>query len=42
MVFDTRKTYLCYDNRDLIRDGIIKAKAERGYVPVSTFNMDRL
>ncbi len=42
MVFDNRRTYLCYDNSDLIRDGYIKAKIEKEYLPVDTFNINRL
>jgi len=42
MAFDNRRTYLCYDNSDLIRDGVIKAKIEKEYLPVDTFNVRRL
>jgi len=42
MAFDNRRTYLCYNNRDLIRDGFIKTKIEKEYLPVDTFNISRL
>lgn len=42
MVFNNRRTYLCYNNRDLIRDGYIKSRIEKEYLPVSTFNVNRL
>ncbi len=42
MAFDNRRTYLCYDNSDLIRDGFIKARIEKEYLPVDTFNIRRL
>jgi len=42
MAFDNRRTYICYDNRDLIRDGVIKTKIEKEYIPVDTFNVRRL
>ena len=42
MVFDNRRTYLCYDNSDLIRDGYIRSRIEKEYLPVSTFNVNRL
>ena len=42
MAFDTRITYLCYNNRDLIRDGHIKTIIEKEYDPVDTFNINRL
>jgi hypothetical protein len=42
MAFDNRRTYLCYNNRDLIRDGYIPTFIEKEYVPVSSFNITRL
>ena len=42
MVFDNRRTYLCYNNRDLIRDGFIRTVIEKEYIPVSSFNVSRL
>jgi len=42
MAFDTRRTYLCYNNEDLIRDGFIRTFIEKNYDPVSTFNQSRL
>jgi hypothetical protein len=42
MSFDTRRTYLCYNNKDLIRDGYIPSSITKGYVPVSSFNVNRL
>ncbi len=42
MAFDQRRTYLCYNNRDLIRDGFIKTFIEKEYIPVSSFNINRL
>ena len=42
MAYDNRRTYLCYNNSDLIRDGYIKNKIEKEYEPVSTFNVSRL
>ncbi len=42
MAFDRRRTYLCYNNRDLIRDGFILTFIEKEYIPVSSFNISRL
>ena len=42
MAFDNRRTYLCYNNRDLIRDGFIRTFVEKEFIPVSTFNLNRL
>jgi len=42
MAFDNRRTYLCYNNGDLIRDGYIRTKIEKGYIPVDLFNVRRL
>jgi len=42
MAFNNRRTYLCYDNSDLIRDGYIKTSINKEYVPVDTFNINRL
>ena len=42
MAFDNRRTYLCYNNRDLIRDGFIRTFIEKEYLPVSSFNLNRL
>ena len=42
MAFDNRRTYLCYNNRDLIRDGFIPTIIEKEYIPVSSFNVNRL
>lgn len=42
MVFDPRRTYLCYNNSDLIRDGYIQTIIEKEYLPVSSFNIRRL
>ena len=49
MAFDNRKTYLCYDNSDLIRDGFIKTNITKSYrednsltKQVTTFDFDRL
>ena len=42
MAFDKRRTYLCYNNRDLIRDGFIRSFIEKEYRPVSSFNVRRL
>jgi len=42
MAFDSRRTYLCYNNRDLIRDGFIPSFIEKEYLPVSSFNVRRL
>lgn len=42
MAFDTRRTYLCYNNKDLIRDGFIPVFIEKEYIPVSSFNINRL
>ena len=42
MASDNRRTYLCYNNRDLIRDGFIHTFVEKEYIPVSTFNLRRL
>jgi len=36
-----RTAYLCYENRDLIRDGYIRTSVEKGYEP-EDFNMTRL
>ncbi len=42
MAFDNRRTYLCYNNRDLIRDGYIPNIIQKEYLPVSSFNINRL
>ena len=42
MVFDPRRTYLCYNNSDLIRDGFIPLKIRKEYIPVDSFNLNRL
>lgn len=42
MSFDTRRTYLCYNNRDLIRDGYIPISIKKSYIPPSSFNLNRL
>jgi len=42
MAFDNRKTYLCYNNRSLIRDGFIPSFIEKLYLPVDSFNVRRL
>ena len=42
MALDNRRTYLCYDNSDLIRDGVIRTKIEKEYLPVNTFSVRRL
>ena len=49
MAFDTRRTYLCYNNGDLIRDGFISTFIRKSYrednsltKPVTTFNFSRL
>lgn len=49
MAFDTRRTYLCYNNRDLIRDGFIPRSIRKSYrednsltKPVTSFNFNRL
>jgi hypothetical protein len=42
MAYDTRQTYLCYNNRDLIRDGYIPLSIQKEYKPVSTFNPNKL
>ncbi len=41
MAFDPRRTYLCYNNRDLIRDGFIPPFIQKEYIPVDTFNLNR-
>jgi hypothetical protein len=42
MALDNRRTYLCYNNGDLIRDGFIPNFIEKDYDPVSLFNTNRL
>jgi hypothetical protein len=49
MVFDNRRTYICYNNKDLIRDGFIRRSIIKSYRednsltnPVTTFNFNRL
>lgn len=42
MSFDRRTTYLCYNNRDLIRDGYIPISIQKSYIPPSSFNLNRL
>jgi hypothetical protein len=42
MAFDNRLTYLCYNNSDLIRDGYISSRIGKEYLPVDTFNENRL
>ena len=42
MAFDPRRTYLCYNNSDLIRDGFIPIKIKKEYIPVDSFNLNRL
>ena len=42
MAFDNRRTYICYNNRDLIRDGFIPSSIEKEYLPVDSFNLRRL
>jgi hypothetical protein len=49
MAFDNRRTYICYNNRDLIRDGYIPKFIRKSYrednsltKPVTTFNFRRL
>ncbi len=42
MALDTRRTYLCYNNSDLIRDGFIPLKIKKEYIPVDSFNLNRL
>lgn len=49
MAFDRRRTYLCYNNKDLIRDGFIPRFIRKSYRednsltnPVTTFNFNRL
>ena len=42
MAFDNRRTYLCYNNKDLIRDGYIPNIIQKEYLPVSSFNIRRL
>ena len=41
MAFDQRRTYLCYNNRDLIRDGYIPLIITKEYIPPDTFNINR-
>ncbi len=41
MAFDSRRTYLCYNNRDLIRDGFIPPFIQKEYMPPDTFNLNR-
>ena len=42
MATNNRRTYLCYNNRSLIRDGFIPSFIEKLYIPVDTFNLRRL
>ena len=49
MAFDRRRTYICYNNKDLIRDGFIPRIIRKSYRednsltnPVTTFNFSRL
>ena len=42
MPLDPRRTYLCYNNSDLIRDGFIPIKIKKEYIPVDSFSLNRL
>ena len=42
MAFDNRRTYLCYNNKNLTRDGYIPTIIEKEYIPVGSFNISRL
>ena len=41
MAFDPRRTYLCYNNKDLIRDGFIPPFIRKEYIPPESFNINR-